>query len=98
MASTDDDDDQINDQASHPDPFQKRDDGFFSPVLNEPRLPQDYDTPAAPPSDVINNLPRDHPATDSSLEPSEVYDEGAAGASEVDAQLEKEDDRPPTIP
>lgn len=82
-----DDDDRYDDQASRPDPFQKRDDGFFSPKFNEPRLPQDYDTPAGPPSDVKEDLPKDFPETDE-IEESEVYDEGVSNATDADAQKE----------
>ena len=86
-----DDDTQINDQASRPDPFQKRDDGFFNPRQDEPHLPQDYDPPAAPPSDVSDRLPRDYPETDSNLEPSEVYDEGITGATDIDESTETDE-------
>lgn len=79
-------DDEYEDQASCPDPFQKRDDGFFSPRLNEPRLPQDYEPPASPPSDIKERLPRDYPETDSNLEISEVYDEGVSNATDAEAQ------------
>ena len=82
----DDEYDEFEDQASQPDPFQKRDDGFFSPSWNEPRLPQDYEPPASPPSDVSDKLPSDYPESDTNLEPSEVYDEGVGGATDADAQ------------
>lgn len=81
-----DDDPIIDDQASRPDPFQDRDDGFFSPKHNQPHLPQDYDTPASPPADVAARLPRDYPETDTNLESAEVYDEGVDGATDVDTQ------------
>ena len=81
-------DDEFEDQASQPDPFQKRDDGFFSPRWNEPRLPQDYAPPASPPNDVPNKLPRDFPEADTGLEESEIYDEGETSATDADAQQE----------
>ena len=89
---TEDQSDRLEDQASSPDPFQKRDDGFFNPKLNQSRLPQDYDSPASPPSDIKEKLPKDFPETDTSLEESEVYDEGVSSATDADAQ---EDTGPP---
>ncbi len=89
------DDLQPNDQASRPDPFQNRDDGFFNAKRDEPHLPQDYDTPASPPSDVKERLPKDYPETDTNIESSEVYDEGVTSATDVDAQ--EEDDTPDEV-
>jgi len=55
----------------------------------EQPLQQDYDTPAAPPPEEDDDQGTlTHPATDSGLDDTEVYDEGVAGAAEIDSQHE----------
>lgn len=58
---------------------------IFDPVHDEPKLPQDYETPAAPPTDVKETLSPQDPRTDSYLQPEEVYDEGVTSATDFDA-------------
>jgi hypothetical protein len=57
------------------DPLQPPDD-MFNPLTDEERLPEDGDSPAAPPSDVNDTLPDDHPDADTDGDAHERYDEG----------------------
>jgi hypothetical protein len=51
-------------------------------------LSQDNQTPFQPADPVADDsnsdLPADHPATDSNMQPEELYEEGIAGAAEVE--------------
>ena len=87
-------DDQLDDQASRPDPFEEIDsDGLFNPALDEPRQPGDYGSPAAAPGDVPGGqLSKADQRTDTDIDPQEVYDEGLTGATDFDAQAEDSDD------
>jgi hypothetical protein len=52
----------------------------------EQPLSQDFGTPAAPPDENDDDLPKDHPELDTGLDDHEVYDEGFTNASQVNAQ------------
>ncbi|HSX30026.1 MAG TPA: hypothetical protein VLE73_05710 [Candidatus Saccharimonadales bacterium] len=80
------DDTQLDDQAARPDPFQNRDDGFFSPRRDEPHLPQDFNPPASSPEDVHTPNVQDIPAGDTNIDSAERYDEGDFSATDTDAQ------------
>jgi hypothetical protein len=72
-------------------------DDIFNPLRDEEKLPQDGDSPAAPPSDITGagtNLPIDDPHTDTSVDQHEMYDEGLAGATETNSSQEGPDDSP----
>ena len=64
----------------------------IGPDVPEQPLPQDGDTPAAPPSDVQidPNVPTDHPQTDTGVDQHEAYDAGVATASGANAQDDEE--------
>lgn len=86
-----DDDDRFDDQASRPDPFEHEDkDDLFNPELDQPRLPNDYDHPAATPDDIEETIPPSHQETDTNVDPGELYDEGLSSATDIDAQHEDE--------
>jgi hypothetical protein len=51
-------------------------------------LAEDNDPPAAPADDQPASIPPDHPLTDAELDAQEVYDEGVASATDIDAQDE----------
>lgn len=61
-------------------------------------LPEDNDPPFSPPSppvdddddDMPDKLDDTHPATDTNIQPEEVYEEGLSGAAEVKEPSEKE--------
>lgn len=68
---------------------------LFRPNQDEPRLPQDYESPATPVEDTADNpAPPDHPETDTNIDTHELYDEGLTAASELDTQHEGPDDEP----
>ncbi len=50
------------------------------------------DDPAAPADDQGSNIAPDHPATDSNIDPHEAYDEGIAGAAEVNEPSDDQGD------
>ncbi len=54
--------------------------GSDNPILP---LPKEEDPLFSPPSDVLVDLPPDHPVTDTNVQPEEIYDEGISGAAEA---------------
>ena len=87
--------DQPDDQASRPDPFEQQDaDGLFNPSVNESRLAGGYDrSPAAAPDDVSqDSISKADPRTDTDIDSQEVYDEGLTSATDIDALREDSDD------
>ncbi|HEU4965850.1 MAG TPA: hypothetical protein VFT53_00020 [Candidatus Saccharimonadales bacterium] len=60
-----------------------------NPEEQQEELPQDYQTPFSPPSDVDDTSKGDQttypsdPATDTGIQPEELYDEGPYGAGEL---------------
>jgi hypothetical protein len=89
-------DEDTDTHQSEDDALQPKDD-IFNPGEDEERLPQDGDSPAAPPTDITGpgtNLPVDDPHTDTGLDEHEVYDEGVAGAAETNSSHEGPDDSP----
>jgi hypothetical protein len=58
----------------------------------EQPLPQDFDTPAAPPNDVDHdeNVTPDYPQTDTGIDEHEEYDAGEATAAGMEDQHEDE--------
>lgn len=80
----DDDDDTV---PPVPDPTipDDEDDATLVPPGNP--LPQDGDTPFSPAGDVNDDIPVDHPATDTGIQPEEAYDEGLAEAAEADNSI-----------
>lgn len=63
---------------------QGQDQPVHNPQFDDPvqPLPQDGDTPATGATDVDDDTPTDHPATDDGVQAEEVYDEGLGGAVE----------------
>ena len=57
-----------------------------SPLQPADLSPSETDLPADPAVPHDGDLPDDHPATDTNMQPEEVYDEGVGGAAEVDDQ------------
>lgn len=89
----------LEDQASRPDPFDEQNKGsLFSPKQDGMQLPGDYTTPAAPPDDVEETLSKADARTDSGIQPEEVYDEGLTGATDYNSQQEDNDhDQPQPV-
>ncbi|MGD8373660.1 MAG: hypothetical protein PVI21_02270 [Candidatus Woesebacteria bacterium] len=58
---------------------------IFDPLHDEPRLSQDYESPAAPPTDIKETLSPQDPRTDGEMQPAEIYDEGITGATDFNA-------------
>jgi hypothetical protein len=56
-------------------------------VPEQPLL-QDYDTPSAPPEAKDDIANKTHPATDDKLDDTQLYNEGVAGAAEINSQHE----------
>ncbi len=51
-------------------------------LKTQPKLPQDYDTPAAPQDDPLTrDLPPGHPAEDTDMDPTDVYESDETDAS-----------------
>ena len=70
-------------------------DDIYRPDRDEEKLEGDYDTPAAPPSDVTGkSMPPDDPATDTGLDQHEVYDEGIADSAHDNREEENPSDHP----
>jgi hypothetical protein len=73
------------------DPLQPADD-IYNPALDQGKLDQDYESPAAPAPDSKQGtqLPPDHPEFDHDKEydRTEVYDEGNLSATDIDAHEE----------
>ena len=66
---------------------------LFDPVHDEPKLPNDGQPPAAPPTDTSKKqIPIDDPRTDSDIDQTELYDEGLTSAAEADTWQEDSDD------
>lgn len=74
--------DDEEDIRSADDALETADDAALS--VGKERLEEDNDSPAAPPDDQEDSLPRDYPLTDSGLDTHEVYDEGKEAASGYD--------------
>jgi hypothetical protein len=70
------------------------DDDIFNPALDEDKLENDYDTPAAPAQDETGSLSPDSPLTDSRLDEDELYSEGLAEAAGLDDNEIGPDDSP----
>lgn len=85
-----------NDNKPTPDDaLEPADTGMFHPDSDEEKLEQDFDPPAAPPSDVTGKpIPPDDPDTDSKLDSQEEYDEGRADAARDNREEENPGDRP----
>lgn len=48
------------------------------------KLPQDFDKPFCPPSDIKEKIPKDYPSLDTNVDEHEWYDAGATIASMAD--------------
>lgn len=85
-------DDDTQDQNRSADNALEPKDDIFNPRRDEPKLPGDYNTPAAPPNGVAGRpIPADDPSTDDHLDETEVYNEGVANAAQ-DNRPEDSDD------
>lgn len=63
-----------------------------STLQTQPKLPQDFDSPAASQDDpVTRNLPADHPAMDSDMDKTDVYESDETDASNYWAEHESND-------
>lgn len=81
-----------NDQRTSNDGLEPEDD-IFNPIRDEEKLAEDNDSPAAPASDIHSPSPIDEPASDSGVDPDELYQEGLKGATNADdEEIEPEDE------
>ena len=81
--------------ARSDDNFQETDQDDIDLPTNQP-LPQDNGRPADPPEeDDDRTLPADYPALDTNIDAHELYDEGRAGAAEVNSTWQDSDDDEP---
>ena len=81
-----------DDNTNRNDPLEPKDD-LFNPNVDEERLENDFDPPAALPDDVDEEgIDDTFPETDTNIDAHEAYDEGLAGASEVHLRPEKDPD------
>lgn len=95
------DDNNGNGIRPSPDDALEPPDDIFNPELNQERLEEDNDPPAAPakPHLATPKLPPNHPATDTGIDSQELYDEGLTSATDYDAQQENtEPDGPQPTP
>lgn len=83
---TDDDYRQSADDALEPQ------DDLFNPRRDEKKLPEDYDTPTAPATDIYAAEPVDSPETDDGIDSDELYQEGIVGATNTDDEAIDSDD------
>lgn len=68
----------MDDNDLRQDPLQQNDD-FFSPTRDEERLPEDHDSPAAPPLFTDDTtMPQDYPTTDTDIDLGGQYLGGTA--------------------
>lgn len=58
-----------------------RPDDIFNPDIDEEKLPEDNDPPAAPPKSPYDNVLKTHPITDDPVDRDEAYNEGLGGAT-----------------
>jgi hypothetical protein len=72
--------DNNNDDHLTPDDALEPKDDDLNVGHREEVLEEDNSSPAAPPDDVIETLPADHPLSDSKPDEHEVYDEGLTNA------------------
>lgn len=87
-----------DDNSQGTDPLQPKDD-LFNPDVDEERLDDDFDPPAADPTDVSNDgMPDTYPQTDGNIDSHERYDEGLAGAAEVNLKPEHDPEISPLDP
>jgi len=84
----DDDDQQSADDALEPE------NDIFDPNLDEEKLPEDNDSPAAPADDIRSTAPLDDPATDDGVDSDELYQEGIGGATNADDESIGPDEEP----
>lgn len=85
-------DDDTQDQNRTADNALEPKDDIFNPQRDEPKLPGDYNSPAAPPNDVHSRpIPIDDPSTDDHLDENEVYDEGVANAAQDNTPEDSDD-------
>ena len=77
-------DDEDDDYRKSADDALEPQDDIYKPTRDEQRLPEDYDPPAAPASDIHSIAPLDDPSTDDQLDSDELYQEGVGGATNAD--------------
>jgi hypothetical protein len=81
-----------DDDNMRQDPLQNGDD-YFSPTLDEERLPQDGATPAAPPQFEDDRvMPPDFPSTDTDVDAGGAYYAGMADESGFRTAVDQDDD------
>jgi hypothetical protein len=86
-------DDDNDMQQSADDALEPKDD-IFNPELDEDKLDEDYDSPAAPAQDIRSSAPLDDPSTDDELDSDELYQEGISGATNADDEEIDPDEEP----
>jgi hypothetical protein len=89
-------DDDDSTQQSADDALESPDD-IFNPNLDEEKLDEDYDSPAAPASDIPLAQPIDDPSTDDGIDSDELYQEGYGGATNTD-EVGFDSDEDPAFP
>ncbi|MGH7250101.1 MAG: hypothetical protein ACREGC_03935, partial [Minisyncoccia bacterium] len=95
-AKPQDDDDDLSVQEPNADDILEEDrnkkDPNLSVLRHQSKLPGDYDSPAASQNDPITrDLPADHPAKDTDMDKTEVYEEDETDASGYWDQHESND-------
>lgn len=96
MAQSDDD---IRDETreSEDDVLEEdtRPDDIFNPDLDEEKLDEDYDPPAASPYPRDDAMVSSYPVTDDSVDRDELYNEGLREAAGLSDTIDDSDDQPP---
>ena len=91
----DDDDDDVTRQ-SEDDVLEEdtRPGDIFNPDLDEYKLDEDYDTPAAPPPSRYDDALKTHPITDDPFDRDELYNEGIGEATGLSDTIFDSDETP----
>jgi hypothetical protein len=83
-----------NDNRQSADDALEPQDDIFSPTLDEDKLSEDNDSPAAPADDIHSHAPIDDPASDDGVDSDELYQEGLGGATNADDEEISPDEEP----
>lgn len=89
-----------NDARQSADDALEPQDDLFNPAVDEEKLDEDNDPPAAPADDIQgHSISPDDPRTDSELDADEVYEAGVAEAAGTDdSDIEPDDEAQPLEP
>jgi|SRR6185437_7844445 len=94
--AVDDDDTRDATRESEDDALEEdtRPDDIFSPDLDEEKLDEDNDPPAAPPNPKADARLQTHPITDDNIDRDELYNEGLSESTGLRDTLQDSDDAP----